>query len=84
MKFLAVSSNTGDPSAYVDAEAARMAELVAAGTVEQVWLKSDWSGAVLILDAPDERQAQAAVDSLPIAVHGLTSFALTAVVEPPS
>lgn len=84
MKFLAVSHNTGDPSAHLDAETARIAELVAAGTVERVLLKADWSGAVLILETPDEEQARAAVDSLPIATHGLTTFTLTAVVDPPA
>jgi hypothetical protein len=84
MPYLAVSTNTGDPSSLFDAEGARMAELVSSGIVEHVWLKADWSGAVLVLTSTDEEAARTAVDSLPIARAGLTRFALTAVLDPPS
>ena len=83
MTYLAVSTNTGDPSSLVGAEGARMAELVSSGVVEHVWLKADWSGAVLVLATDDEREARSAVDSLPIASAGLTTFALTPVLAPP-
>lgn len=84
MSYLAVSTNTGDPRPFVEAESARMAELVSSGVVEHAWLKTDWSGVVLVLSSADEATARAAVDSLPIAQAGLTHFALTAVVEPPT
>ena len=77
MIYLAVSTNTGDPSSLFEAEGVRMAELVSSGVVEHVWLKADWSGAVLVLTSADEEAARAAVDSLPIAQAGLTRFALT-------
>ena len=83
MTFLAVSTNTGDPSSLVAAEGAAMAELVRTGVVERLWLKADWSGAVLVLPGDDEAAAREAVDGLPIAQAGLTHFDLTAVVDPP-
>jgi hypothetical protein len=84
MTYLAVSTNTGDPSSLFAAEGERMAELVSSGVVEHVWLKADWSGAVLVLSSADEGAAQAVVDSLPIARAGLTTFALTPVLVPPA
>lgn len=83
MTYLAVSTNTGDPTSLFDAEGRRMAELVGSGVVEHVWLKADWSGAVLVLSSADEPTAWAVVDSLPIAQAGLTRFALTPVLAPP-
>ena len=82
MNFVAVSTNTGDPGRYVAAEAHAIDELVHEGVVERVLLKADYSGAVLLLNATDERTARAALDALPIAAHGLTRFALIPVVDP--
>jgi hypothetical protein len=81
--YLAISTNTGDPSQLFEAEGARMAELVGSGSVEHVWLKADWSGAVLVLASEDEVEARAVVDSLPIARAGLTRFVLTPLLGPP-
>jgi muconolactone delta-isomerase len=83
MKFLAVSQNTSDPSAHVAAEGARMAELAAAGTIEQVYLKADYSGAVLLADADDAKTLRAALDTLPLVINGVTSFAITEIVGAP-
>lgn len=83
MKFLAESNNTGDPRPHLAQESARIQELVRAGTLEQVWLKADWSGAVLIVSADDAASARAAVDSLPMVTNGVTKFTLTEVVDPP-
>ena len=83
MTYLAVSTNTGDPSSLFAAEGEAMAELVRSGVVERLWLKADWSGAVLVLNGDDQDAAQAAVDGLPVARAGLTHFDLTAVVDPP-
>lgn len=84
MTYLAVSTNTGDPSALVAEEGARTAELLRDGVVRHLWLKQDWSGAVMVLSSADEGAARAAVESLPIARAGLARWALTAVVEPPT
>jgi len=44
---LAISHNTGDPTAYLHAEATRVAELLQADLVGLMLLKADRSGAVL-------------------------------------
>ena len=84
MLILAVSHNTGDPTAYLHAEATRMAELQQAGLVELVLLKADFSGAVLLLRTSDLPVAREAVDSLPLVTNGITSFELTEVITPGS
>ena len=82
--FLAVSQNVGDPTPYLAAEDARMQELQQAGLVEQMLLKADWSGVVLLLRAADQAAAREAVDSLPLVTNGVTRFELTAVISPPA
>jgi hypothetical protein len=80
-KFLAVSHNTGDPTPYAEAEAARTAELQQDGVIELALLKADLSGVVLLLRAADLASAQKTLDSLPLVDHGITSFELTGVVS---
>ena len=80
MMVLAVSRNTGDPTPYLHAEAARMTELQQAGLVELMLLKADWSGAVLLLRAADLAAAREAVGSLPLVTNGITRFELTEVI----
>ncbi len=79
--ILAVSQNTGDPTPHLPAEGARMAELVRSGLVQQVFLKADRSGAVLLADG-DLDEVREAVDSLPLVREGVTSFELTELVVP--
>lgn len=81
MKFLAVSQNTGDPTPWLTAEAERMADLVARGVVEHLYLKADHSGAVLIVSASDAAQAERELATLPLVDGGLTSFTLTALAD---
>ena len=82
MKFLAISTNLADPTPHIAAEMQEMERLFGPGVVERLLLKADRSGAVLLMEAPDAATAQSAVDSLPLARHGITRFALTPVVEP--
>lgn len=84
MMFLAVSQNVGDPTPYLAAEDARMQELQQTGVVEQMLLKADWSGAVLLLRARDHAAAREAVGSLPLVTNGITRFELTEVISPPA
>jgi hypothetical protein len=81
MKYLAVSTNTQDVSPYITAEFQRVDELRAAGTITGGWLKSDFSGAVLVLECADEDEATAALCSLPIAVNKASTFVLTEIVD---
>ena len=69
MMFLAVSQNAGDPSPYLAAENARMQELQRTGVVEQMLLKADWSGAVLLLRAADHAAAREAVGGRGVGGH---------------
>ena len=84
MKFLAISTNSDDPTPHISAEIARTVELVEAGVLERVLLKADRSGAVLVLDVADAAAARAAVDSLPLVQHGVTRFDLTELMEVPT
>jgi hypothetical protein len=81
MKYLAVSTNTRDVSPYITAEFQRVDELRAAGTITGGWLKSDFSGAVLVLECADENEATAALNTLPIAINNASTFVLTEIVD---
>jgi hypothetical protein len=82
MNFFGVSTNTEDPGPYVAAETRAIDELINQGVVERVLLKADHSGAVVLPKPADEATAQAALDTLPIAAHELTNFALIPVLGP--
>lgn len=81
MKYLAVSTNTRDVSPYITAEFQRVDELRAAGTITGGWLKSDFSGAVLVLECADGDEATAALNTLPIALNNASTFVLTEIVD---
>ncbi len=83
MKFLAVSTNSGDPRPFVAQESIRVQELVRAGSVQQFYLKADWSGSAMILHADNPSAARSALDTLPLVVHGITTFDLTEILDPP-
>jgi hypothetical protein len=84
MKFLAVSQNRGDPTPLLAAEAQQMADLVARGVVEHVYLKTDYSGAVLILEAADVQRAEAELATLPLVIAHLTAFTVTEIITAPT
>lgn len=77
---MAISNNRADPSAHLADEGARMVELLSSGIVEQAFVKADYSGAVLVAEAPDAATLQEALDTLPLAVNGVTTFTLTEIV----
>ena len=79
MLFLVESHNNGDITPYLEAETARVGELHRAGIVETVLLKADQSGAFLLVRTADLASARDAVESLPLAAHGLTSVEFTEV-----
>jgi hypothetical protein len=81
MKYLAVSTNTKDVSPFVAAEFQRIDELRAAGTITDGWVKSDFSGAILVLECADESEATAALRTLPIAINDATTFVLTEIMD---
>jgi hypothetical protein len=80
MLFLAESHNSGDIAPYLEAETVRIGELMRAGIVETVLVKADQSGAFLLVRSADLASARGAVESLPLAAHGLTSVEFTEVI----
>jgi hypothetical protein len=83
MKVLAISNNTGDPSPHIPDEMQRIAELQAAGVIEQLNLKADRSGAVVMLETESAEEAERQLATLPLVQSGLTSFEVTELVPPP-
>jgi muconolactone delta-isomerase len=81
MKFLAVSTNTRDVTPYLAEEGQRVAELQSAGTVTNIWLKADFSGAVIVLECASKDEAEAVLGTFPIARHGATTIELTALAD---
>jgi hypothetical protein len=56
-------------------------ELRAAGTITDVWVKADFSGAVLVLDCADAAEATAALNTLPIAINDAATVVLTEILD---
>jgi hypothetical protein len=82
MMFLAEGHNAGDPTPYLQAEVVRMGELQQAGIVEMVLLKTDQSGAFVLLRTADLASAREAVGSLPLVANGITKVEITEVIAP--
>lgn len=80
MKVLAVSSNAGDPTPYIADEMRRITELQAAGVIEELYLKADRSGAVIMLESDSGDEAKRHLATLPLVQHGVTSFEVTELV----
>jgi muconolactone delta-isomerase len=83
MKLLAVSNNTGDPTSHIADEMRRVAELQEAGVIQQLYLKADRSGAVLLLEAESADEAQQQLATLPLVQRGVTSFEVTELLAAP-
>lgn len=82
MKVLAISTNTGDPTPHLGDEARRVAELKDAGVIEELYLKADRTGAVLLLEAESGDEAERHLATLPLVQRGVTSFAVTELLTP--
>lgn len=83
MKVLAVSSNKGDPAPHISDEMRRIAELQGAGVIEQLYLKADRSGAVIMLETENGEEAERQLATLPLVQRGVTSFEVTELVPAP-
>ena len=57
-------------------EALRAWQLYQEGTVRELYFRSDWRGAVLVLECSDVAAAEAALATLPLVRHGLIEFDL--------
>jgi hypothetical protein len=83
MKVLAISNNTGDPTPHIPDEMQRIAELQAGGVIEQLYLKADRSGAVIMLETESAEEAERQLATLPLVQSGLTRFEVTELMPPP-
>jgi hypothetical protein len=82
MKVLAISRNTGDPSSHIPDEMRRIAELQEAGVIEQLYLKADRSGAVIMLETESTEEAERQLATLPLVERGVTRFEVTQLMPP--
>jgi hypothetical protein len=80
MKVLAISSNTGDPTSHIPDEMRRIGELQEAGVIEQLYLKADRSGAVIMLETESAEEAERQLATLPLVERGVTRFEVTELV----
>lgn len=83
MKVLALFHNQGDPTPYLADEGRRARELQEAGVLEQLWLRADYTGAVLFLEAADATEARGHIDTFPLVQHGVATVELIELVPPP-
>jgi hypothetical protein len=77
MKCLAISHNTGDPTSHIADEMRRIEELKEAGVIEQLYLKADRSGAVIVLETESGTEAERQLATLPLVERGVTRFEVT-------
>ena len=83
MRFLALATSDDDyfarltaaeAAAGSTAEAARARELCEAGIIRDIRFRTDRRDVVIVLEAPDEAAARAALATLPFAAAGAISF----------
>jgi hypothetical protein len=80
MQFIVLSRRRTEQFSDADFEQAIPAEtdqvrkLYIDGVVRQIWLREDLPGACFTLEAPDLATAHATIDTLPMAVSGLSEF----------
>ena len=89
MKLLALEIDVPDvsDSAFTEdilrQEAGRVWELYQAGTVREIYFRSDREAAILILECADIDEAQAAISSLPLVQLNLIRFEIIPLVAYP-
>ena len=59
---------------HLKAEAARAWELYQAGVLRELYFRTDWSGAVLILECAGVEEANDVLNTLPLVQAGLITF----------
>ena len=79
VKILAIEQELPDVTAgqfdpYLEAEAARVWELYQSGLIRELYFDRDAHRAVLMLECPDEIEAQHALQTLPLVQAGLINF----------
>ncbi|MDP6352053.1 MAG: hypothetical protein QF926_15030 [Alphaproteobacteria bacterium] len=79
MKIIAVAhrSETHEPedfTPHLAAESAHALKLFADEKAREIYSRTDGKGAIIVLEAADEAEAQRILDGLPLAKLGLLSF----------
>jgi muconolactone delta-isomerase len=89
MQFLSISRRLIDkfpPEAFtpdlISRETARIRELYAAGTLRQIWKRSDIPGACILWEATTKSEVESAINSLPIFQAGLLELVALIPLEP--
>ena len=82
MQFLAIARRLTDRftdaefAPYLGPEGERARELYAAGSFRAIYSRGDVPGAVILIEAADEAEARALMESLPFARHGMLAYDL--------
>ena len=63
-------------------ESQRVRELYTAGSVRSIWRRKDMPGSLILLEAANEDEARALVESLPLAKLGMLEFVVVTQLEP--
>lgn len=66
----------------IAAEAGRVRELYAAGSLRNIWRRKDMPGAILLFEAASEAEVQQMLASLPLAQRGMLEFVMVTQLEP--
>lgn len=79
MKILAIEKEIPgfteeDFKPHLRAEAARVWDLYQAGVFRELYFRQDWPGAVVVLECADAEEANAVLNTLPLAKEGLIAF----------
>lgn len=79
MKFIALEQEVPGTTEeqfrpHLRAEAFRAWELTQAGVFREIYFRADADAAVIVLECATTEEAQAALGSLPLVVHGLIRF----------
>jgi hypothetical protein len=61
---------------HLKAEAMRAWELVQASLVREIYFRTDWPGAVIMLECLDVEEARSILGTLPLVQQGLITFEL--------
>lgn len=64
------------------AEGQRVRELYAEGIIRSIWRRKDMPGAAIVIEAANESEARAALESLPLAQRGMLEVVVFTALEP--
>ena len=71
-----------DFAPLLEPEADRARALYIEGVIRQIWSRGDVPGACVLIEAPDEAQARAALETLPLLANGMLELSGLVPLEP--